>query len=137
MITNKSLTACRAYQESEGKWYLELVYEYESEKGIHEIIYPKVELPYVMCHELPSVVNRGIDDLCTLKYPMPICDYGTLRLLKGNVTTDEHYYKDVLAIDYLKVLKVHEMTLEEIEKELGYSVKIISKNKEKEQNVTC
>ena len=131
MITNQRLTACTAYQESEGEWYLELVYEYESENGIHETIYPKVKLPYAMCHELPSV-NRDIDDLCTLFYPMSLNDFESLRLLKGNVTTDEHYYKDVLVIDYLKVPKVYEMTLEEIEKELGYSVKIISKNKEKE-----
>lgn len=131
----ETLVNCESYIDTYGTLCLKLIYEYEDKKGVHELIFPCVELPYEISHKIPAFIN--FNDASISGNCMKFENVCHLSIRRGDVTTDEHYYKDVFFVDYLKVPKVYEMTLEEIEKELGYAVKIISTNKEKEQNVTC
>lgn len=40
---NAKLVDATAYQDENGTWYIELLYEYEDEFGVHRRYYPKVD----------------------------------------------------------------------------------------------
>lgn len=105
----------------DGKIYLKLSYTYEDDDGIHEITFPKIDLGFYeeqipsydryigLCANKPFIRNRygKSFDLCSIEVP-DIKD-------------------SVYCIDKLIKPAVKEMTLEEIEKKLGYQVKIVNK----------
>ena len=110
--------------------YIKAVYELEDEEGIYEITINKIEIPLSAYH-IPDVITECIGSpFCTTIISKPVITIPALNRLRvfpdgdGEVVTKE-----------LITSKVHEMTLEEIEKKLGYSVKIISKGEKK--NGTC
>ena len=110
----------------DGSRYLKLVYEYEDSHGIHELTIPQVEFPFgnrlnlIYIHENNPALQRLFIHLCT----------------EGDVTNV--YLHDTKSYDGLvyytdKIIKhkPKKMTLEEIERELGYKVEIVSSRKEK------
>lgn len=115
--------------EEKGQYYLKLVYTTEDDREIKEITIPRIKLP-VNDDILPNIdVHHDYDPL---GYPLTPrarikCGYGgDLQLEKGKVddTIGDVYY-------VVKVLeeKTHELTVAEIEKKLGYKVKIVSDKK--------
>ena len=48
MKTNQkgTLTRIEPFKDECGKWWFRLFYEYEDEKGLHRVAYPKVEVPF-------------------------------------------------------------------------------------------
>lgn len=115
--------------EEKGQYYLKLVYTVETDKDITEVTVPRVKLP-VNDDILPNIdVHTDYD---SYGFPLPQrarikCGYGAdLQLERGKVddVNDDVYY-------VAKVLeeKTHELTLAEIEKKLGYKVKIVSDKK--------
>lgn len=97
-------------------WYLKLEYRCEDEAGVYKITYPKVLIglpnhPYLKqtfgwfpgceAQRLPSKFEDG---------------FLVLPDKSGNF-----FYQETIS------KKTHDMTLKEIEKKLGYSVRIISK----------
>ena len=122
MRTNEHLTSAKVYFEA-GIPYVKLEYEYENDYGTHRILFPKVEFPF-SCLRVPTL--NEIDYQCYISI------HSTLSLFKGNakiVKDDGTAVKkdNVVFLDVITKKKIHEMTLEEIEKELGYSVKIVTK----------
>ena len=111
----------------DGSRYLKLVYEYEDSYGIHELTIPQVEFPFGnrlgltcnICENNPALQRLSIR-LCTEGDVANVYLYDT-KSYDGLV-----YYTD-------KIIKhkPKKMTLEEIERELGYKVEIISSRKEK------
>ena len=110
----------------DGSRYLKLVYEYEDSYGIHELTIPQVEFPFdnrldlIYICENNHALRRLSIRLCT----------------EGDVTNV--YLHDTKSYDGLvyytdKIIKhkPKKMTLEEIERELGYKVEIVSNGKEK------
>lgn len=110
----------------DGSRYLKLVYEYEDSYGIHELTIPQVEFPFgnrlnlIYIHENNPALQRLSIRLCT----------------EGDVTSV--YLHDTKSYDGLayytdKIIKrkPKKMTIEEIERELGYKVEIVSSRKEK------
>ena len=106
--------------------YLKLVYEYEDSHGVHELTIPQVEFPFgnrlnlFYIHGNNPELQRLSIRLCT----------------EGNVANV--YLHDTKSYDGLvyytdKIIKhkPKKMTIEEIERELGYKVEIISGRKEK------
>ena len=119
---NTNLKAAKIYYEN-GTPYMKLVYEYNDEKGVHEVTYPKVQFPFETdC--LPNITYEGFSFDVSLSIIMP---YDEVMLFKGSAGESEEGY----FIDKITKPKIHEMTLEEIEKKLGYPVKIVSEKKEK------
>ena len=120
------LVDATTYQVENGTWYMELQYEYEDESGVHRRYYPKVEFPF-FCGELPpeefSSDRFGRDELTiglfTNEVTVFIGDFS--NPMTGQIMSD------VCVIDNLIKPAVHEMTIEEIEKELGYKIKIVNK----------
>ena len=117
---NVKLVDATAYQVENGTWYMELQYEYEDESGVHRRYYPKVEFPF-FCRKLPIGRNELTISLFT----------NEVAVFRGNFSNPMtgQIMSDVCVIDNLikPAAPAHEMTVEEIEKELGYKVKIINK----------
>lgn len=118
---NENLKAAKIYYEN-GTPYMKLVYEYNDEEGVHEVTYPKVQFPFETdC--LPNVTYEGFSFDVSFNIIIP---HDELILFKGSAGGfDEVYF-----IDKITKPKFHEMTIEEIEKKLGYPVKIVSEKKE-------
>ena len=129
MRTNEHLTSAEVYFE-EGVPYVKLEYEYENDDGTHRILFPKVEFPF-SCLSIPPITT--IDGICYIS-SLSTMDFRSceLRLFKGNaqIIRDDGAavkHNNVVFLDVITKKKIHEMTLEEIEKKLGYSVKIVTK----------
>ena len=115
-------------------WYLELVYKYEDKKGKHTFVIPKASIPFVQGYV--PLIDRNIpyNSQYALEHPyiscndkMPlyesVCDIAIIRGVE----------QPACCFDIITEYASREMTLDEIEKELGYKVKIINKEKEKEK----
>lgn len=145
----------RVYKAN-GRFYMNLTYVYEDAKGNeHTRIYPKVDFPVALSVDLPVVEEQSFgpgmishNDLLNLKI-----SYGDVFIHAGSVSvpanidivkrvgpgpmkepipdtsTDVSRYNrfdDVYFTDYISKPYVREMTLKEIEKKLGYKVKVVS-----------
>ena len=130
---NVKLVDATAYQDENGTWYMGLRYRYEDESGIHERYYPKVEFPF-FCGKLPpeefSSDRFGRDELTISLFTNEVA------VFRGNFLNPVtgRMMHDVCIIDNLvkPAAPDHEMTIEEIEKELGYKIKIINKENSNE-----
>ena len=115
-------------------WYLKLIYKYENKEGKHTVIIPKAAIPFNQ-KDLPSV-HRPLYNNNTFSYEPPIMDCRDSMILYKKKcdlaikrgAKDPYYYFDIIT-EY----NTKEMTLDDIEKELGYKVKIV--NKEKKDDV--
>lgn len=105
----------------DGEVYLKLSYTYEGEDGTREIIFPKIDLGFYE-EQIPSY-ERYIG-LYTDK-PFIYNRYGRSFDLCSVEVPDINDPVD--CIDKLIKPAVKEITLEEIEKKLGYPVKIVNK----------
>ena len=120
------LVDATVYQVENGTWYMELQYEYEDKSGVHRRYYPKVEFPF-FCGKLPpeefSSYRFGGDELTISLFTDKVA------VFRGNFSNPMtgQIMSDVCVIDNLIKPAFHEMTIEEIEKELGYKVKIVNK----------
>ena len=123
-----------------GNWFMRLVYSYEDEKGVHKVIFPKVEFPFPTlsipvprnealsdCHYCGTGSNRSCNP-CIFISPLPITKLqkDTDQLAKSRGIDTLSY-----AFDIVTEHAVHEMTLDEIEEKLGYKVKIVNKENDK------
>ena len=117
-------------------WFMHLVYSYEDEKGVHKVIFPKVEFPFPTL-SIPVPSNEPLSDRhycgtgvkisytpCMSISPLPITKLqkDTDRLAKARGIDTPNY-----AFDIVTEPAVHEMTINEIEEKLGYKVKIVNK----------
>lgn len=128
---NVKLVDATTYQVENGTWYMELQYEYEDESGVHRRYYPKVEFPF-FCGMLPteefSSDRFGRSELTIGLFTNEVA------VFRGNFSNPMtgQIMRDVCVIDNLIKPAVHEMTIEEIEKELGYKIKIVNKENNNE-----
>lgn len=101
--------------------YLRLVYEYEDERGLHELTIPQVEFPFgnrlglKHIYENNPAFRRLSIRLCTEG------DFATVYLYDTKSYDGLAYYVDKI-IKY----KPKKMTIEEIEQKLGYKIEIVS-----------
>lgn len=107
-------------------WYLSLHYKYEDEKGKHLVVIPKTALPFPQGH-LPSITN----ELFYFDTRAYINCNDSMLLYEANSFLARLYgVKDPACyFDIITEPSSREMTLDEIEKELGYKVKIINNKK--------
>lgn len=107
------------------EWFMYLEYEYEDDKGRHSVTLPKVEFPWslrripqitICCHADSYHLDKGCIEIS-----------GELSIREGNVTDPltnkiiKAFYTDIVVEP-----KIHDLTLEEIEKKLGYKVRIVA-----------
>lgn len=125
MQKDVNLVEITPFKAPDGDWWLRLGYEYEDEKGVHSYIIPKARLP--LCKtELPNIHYPS----SPVSHESPFIFCGdAIYLEKGFFEPTAKHPAGILAytFDRITIPAVREMTLDEIEKVLGYKVKIIEK----------
>ena len=111
-----------------GMWFMHLEYEYEDNRGKHLVTLPKVDFPCSL--EDPNIdFCNGMDTL-GLEGSAFIEIYESLNLHKGNITNPlTNKTINALYTDIIVEPKIHDLTLDEIEKKLGYKVRIVTDTK--------
>lgn len=115
----------------DGCWYLKLIYKYDDENGNkHRFIIPKASVPFVQ-ERIPPI-NWDCNSLCKKTSNTSSYIKGEARIpLHNGVYTPESEAGEVklegVYFDIVTDLVIKEMSLTEIEKELGYKVKIVNK----------
>ena len=132
MKKNVKLKEVKAYTESNGEWFLKLVYTYDDDNGKHEFTYPKVCLPFYQSSIpfLTTTTNKlSIEDFDNFIQIASFEFDGGCPVFRGIVVdprTNKPLEMQCIVADILVEPKVHKMTLEEIEEKLGYKVEIVS-----------
>ena len=122
---NAKLSSILPFKE-DGCWYLKLVYTYEDKKGKHMVVIPKASVPFVQ--GCVPYINRPY----TLELPyINCCDTMTLHEAVSDTASKRGTKTPACCFDIITEYASQEMTLDEIEKELGYKVKIINKEEKK------
>ena len=119
----------------DGRWYLKLVYKYEDKRGKHTVVIPKAAIPFVQTSvpyvhsQIPYFPNSQF----ALDHPyIDCCDSMPLYEATCALASERGAEAPACYFDIITEYASREMTLDEIEKELGYKVKII--NKEEKNN---
>lgn len=114
----------------DGDWYLKLIYKYEDKKGKHTVVIPKAAIPFVQ-GRLPHVnMEPSYNSLSILDHPYIECDDRMiLHESVSSLAIDRGVKEPAYYFDIITEYATREMTLGEIEKELGYKVKIVNKEK--------
>lgn len=110
-------------------WFMRLEYEYEDNRGKHLVTLPKVDFPCSLWYA-PNVdfcncmVTFGLEESASIEISE------SLNLHKGSVT-DPLTNKTINALytDIIVEPKIHDLTLNEIEKKLGYKIRIVADTK--------
>lgn len=119
---NVKLIDKHVYEEN-GLLYLSLTYEFENIEGNNEGKYnlyiPKIALD-IKTNDLPIINNYSYHSINNERY---ICDFqaGNHNYILEPKDSKEEFYT------YKIETKEKKMTIEEIEKELGYKVQIVGK----------
>ena len=132
MINNFSdksakLKKVEAYKEND-RWYLRLIYEYRSDNGeIFEMEIPMLELPFTQ-NVLPDIITYNGTEYSWGK------DYYIRAFfsdIQGVSCILMHEGKSTIADDaegcFIRKSICRRMTVEDIEKELGYKIEIVDK----------
>lgn len=113
MLKSNKLKRLELKKDGSG-YYLSAIYEFENEAGVHRAIFPKIRLPI-------ELLNAPVISREDWGYPRKInLGFGELPL-EG----DPGY-----TIETIRE-KIHDVTIEEIEKKFGYKIRIV---KEKDQH---
>ena len=109
----------------DGSRYLQLVYQYEDEVGIHELIIPQVEFPFGNRLNLKHIYETNP---ALRRVSIRLCTEGDV----ANVYLHDTKSSDGMAyyLDRIVKYKPKKMTIEEIEQKLGYKIEIVSRKKE-------
>ena len=125
-MENVRLNQRSVYVEN-GRIFLCLSYLYNDEKGTHEFLMPKIDLGL---SPIRFSFKREEFDVGLCAEAHLLNDNGCEFLLLPKYVPVDGANRAVSYIDKIIKPAVHEMTLEEIERELGYSVKIVNKKGE-------
>lgn len=127
---NVELYSITPFKE-DGCWYLKLIYKYEDENGKHTIVIPKTSIPFSQrC--LPVINSFPSYNKCLLERPYIDCS-DSMMLYKStcDLASERGVKEPAYYFNIITEYATKEMTLGEIEKELGYKVKIVSNKKGK------
>ena len=108
--------------EDTGQYFFRLEYLCEDDAEVYRLIFPKVEtgIPLMQPHLASDYYMHSGRDITKIAFNL--CDdEGHIAYPDKN---GNRLYWETVSV------KTHEMTMEEIEKKLGYKIKIISKKEE-------
>ena len=138
-------------------YYMKLIYNYTDDKGNeHCRVFPKVCFPeplsYItpmpeMGNDSPNISNSTLEEIDKFYcnkfwlpngwsgiYPCIDLKTNHVTIKEGVVATPEGICNDALFVDWITKYATYDMTLEEIENELGYKVKIVSEKEKSTEN---
>lgn len=128
---NAKLANILPFEEND-RWYLKLIYKYEDKVGKHTVVIPKAAVPFAQgC--VPYVNSRipyFPNSEFALEHPYITCN-DSMPLYESvcGLASERGVETPACYFDIITEYTSREMTLDEIEKELGYKVKIINKEK--------
>ena len=127
---NAELTSIIPFKE-DNQWYLKLIYKYENKDGKHTVVIPKTSIPFNQ--QCPPVIKSYPSYNKYLECPYIVCS-DSLKLYKStcDLAIERGVKEPAYYFNIITEYATKEMTLDEIEKELGYKVKII--NREENNN---
>ena len=126
------LTSITPFKEDD-HWYLKLVYKYEDKEGNkHTVVIPKATVP--VAQGIIPYINTPAPYYSTsrLELERPYINCRDSMLLYESIcdlASERGAKEPACYFDIITEYASREMTLDEIEKELGYKVKIINKEK--------
>ena len=104
----------------DSSYYMSLVYQYDAEDGVHQVKFPKIRVPIpekIPCVSMERAFsNNGAFEIIWIT--------GTPE--QWIIETVPYKGRETTYIDELIEPVIHEMTVEEIEKTLGYKIKVVS-----------
>lgn len=113
------------FYEEDGKYFINVTYTYEDDFVIKEINIPKLEIPLLKYDHVD--IETVTDDECVHPYfnRRPIVgkalNIGEARLWMRSDEYNRNYLERIIEE------KRQQMTVEDIEKKLGYKIEIVSK----------
>ena len=114
-MRNLKLKDLQLYKEND-RYYLSAIFDQEDKAGFYEVSVPKILLPISPNCSIDIDVGTTIFGVL---YETVAVDFGIVKLYAEPFDSARSFYTKKLISE-----KVHEMTLEEIERELGYKIKI-------------
>ncbi len=128
---NAELCSITPFKEND-RWYLKLIYKYEDKVGKHTVVIPKAAVPFAQgCvpyvnSKIPYFPNSQFAS----EHPYITCD-DSMPLYESvcGLASERGVETPACYFDIITEYASREMTLDEIEKQLGYKVKIINKEK--------
>ena len=108
--------------EDTGQYFFRLEYLCEDDAEIYRLIFPKVETGIPLTQLYTTYDYFMYPGICTTKIAFHLCD-GEDHIAYPD-KNGNRLYRETVSV------KTHEMTMEEIEKKLGYKIKITSKKEE-------
>lgn len=113
------------------RWYLKLIYKYEDKKGKHTVVIPKAAIPFEQ-RGLPFISRLcpSLSPYCNTSLEQPYINCNDSMELYDSVcglASERGIKEPSCCFDIITEYAPREMTLDEIEKELGYKVKVINK----------
>ena len=126
---NAELYSIVPFKEKD-RWYLKLIYKYKDKTGKHTVVIPKAAVPFAQTF-VPYPNNIQIPFLrsqCAFEHPYMRCN-DSMPLYESvcSLASERGDENPACYFDIITEYASREMTLDEIEKELGYKVKIINK----------
>lgn len=115
-MNDLKLKDLQLYKEND-KYYLAAVFDQEDEAGFYEISVPKILLP--IAPNCSIDIDVGTTLFGVILNDIVTVDFGIVRLYAEPFDNERNFYTQKLISE-----KTHEMTLEEIERELGYKIKL-------------
>lgn len=129
---NAELYSITPFKEND-RWWLKLIYKYEDKVGNkHTVVIPKAAVPFAQgC--VPYVNSRipyFPNSQFALEHPYINCN-DSMHLYESvcGLASDRGAKTPACYFDIITEYTPREMSLDEIEKELGYKVKIVNKEK--------
>ena len=114
--------------EKSGQYFLSAEYLYEDNKGKYRMLIPAISLPFYISDEFPHIESyHGTTDWSHINvngHEFNLCNGECFTEKAGKIKNVQY------VIETLET-KVHEMTIDEIEKKLGYKIKIVGEKESK------
>lgn len=126
IVYNATLIKVVPYKTERGEWRMELTCTYKAKDGKHEVTIPECEFP-VNPNNLYIHEELDNTDYGALRPTYYLEGVRELRLFPATNPDRTHY----VLTDKLVEPRVKEMTIAQIEKELGYKVKIVNEENKK------
>ena len=128
MINNSAKLKKVEPYKVDDRWYLRLIYEYQSDIGdVFEMEIPMADLPFTQ-NMVPEIITDNYSD-----YPWDKNYYirAFLTYVDGIYCIPIHVGKSTIADNaegcFIRKSICRRMTVEDIEKELGYKIEIVDK----------
>lgn len=127
---NAELKSAKLFKE-DSRYFLELRYEVENDRGLYEVIIPKMELP-IRTNRTPFLATEQVSNFLLPRPDTVYASFGDFKLklhskdVKVKTIDGDDVVDNTCYLTNMIKEKKHKMTLSEVEKKLGYKIELVS-----------